>query len=247
MKAALDFAGNSVRSVSTMEAHALWAKTYDEAANPLLALEERAIKTLLPDLNGKYVLDLACGTGRWLTQLLRRGTRNGIGVDLSREMLEVGSRKPALDGKLVHADCLALPIRDRSVDFSICSFAASYLFNLPVFADELARVSRPYANVFVSDFHPAGHDRGWKRSFRFGGRIVEIASLGHSIERICEAFENAGFVLMHRAEPHIDEPERRVFARAKRLQLFDSVRGSPAIFILHFQLSGKQENPGEGR
>lgn len=247
MKAALVQECATARSLPVMEAHALWAQTYDDGSNPLLALEERAMEPLLPELKDKRVLDVACGTGRWLARLRPRGAGNVVGVDLSHEMLQVASAKLALAGALVRADCLALPLRSSSTHLSICSFAVNYLAGLPAFASELARVSRPLARVLISDFHPDGHRRGWKRSFRRGGRAIEISSFVYSMGTICEVFEKAGFVLMRKVEPHIDEPERRIFSRAGKLSMFDAIKGLPAIFILDFQLAGRGCNPSEKR
>ena len=48
---------------------AAWAEVYDNDPNPLLALEERYLTRLLPDIQGKNALDVGCGTGRWLQRL----------------------------------------------------------------------------------------------------------------------------------------------------------------------------------
>jgi ubiquinone/menaquinone biosynthesis C-methylase UbiE len=243
MNSGLELERSAAGPLPVMQAHALWADTYDDGTNPLLALEERGMEALLPELKDKYVLDVACGTGRWLERLRPRGARHVFGVDLSREMLQVASTKPALAGALVRADCLALPFRGDSTHLSICSFAVSYISELPAFANELARISRTGAHVFISDLHPEGHSRGWKRSFHWGGRAIQIASFAYSIQNICEVFEKSGFVLAREVEFAFDEPERPIFARAGKLSTFDSIRGLPAVFILEFQFTGKRGNP----
>lgn len=245
MKSGSEHECSAAGPLPAMEAHALWAPTYDDGTNPLLALEERALEPLLSELNDKNILDVACGTGRWLARLRSQGAGNVFGIDLSQEMLQVASAKAALTGALVRADCLALPLRSAFTHLSICSFAIGYLADLPAFARELSRVSRPQAHVLISDFHPAGHCRGWKRAFRCEGRAIEIASFAYSIRTICEAFEKSNLLLMQKMEPHIDEPERRIFAHAGKLSMFDSIRGLPALFILDFQLAGGCGNPGE--
>jgi|SRR5579859_3185385 len=243
MRSGLELESSAPGPLPAHEAHALWAETYDDGTNPLLALEERAMEPLLPKLNDKNVLDLACGTGRWLVRLNSRGVGNVVGIDLSQEMLQVASAKPALSRVLVRADCLALPLRSSSFHLSICSFAVSYLADLPAFASEAARISQPGSHILISDFHPEGHSRGWKRSFRREGRAIEIASFAYSIEIISEAFEEAGFVLIRKMEPHIDGPERVIFERAGKISMFDSVRRLPAIFILDFQFAADAAIP----
>src|SRR5262249_11339727 len=143
------------------EAYALWAENYDRNPNPLLALEERIIAPLLPSLEHKVILDVACGTGRWLGQLLRRGATAGVGIDSSREMLEQARRKNSIQGNLIRADCTALPICAASIDFAVCSFAISYVSDLPRFGRELYRTMRRPASLLLTDFHPSAHLRGW--------------------------------------------------------------------------------------
>ena len=50
--------GSIPRRVSVEEGYKRWAATYDRTPNPLLALEQRCLLPLIPDLAGKRVLDL---------------------------------------------------------------------------------------------------------------------------------------------------------------------------------------------
>src|SRR4026208_37892 len=136
----------SVLSLSPIAAHALWAATYDRDPNPLVALEERTVDPLLPvSMEGQVALDVACGTGRWLTKLLRRGA-TAVGLDLSSEMLHQASRKHLLGSSglsgssLIQADCLAVPLRSCSVDLAIFSLGLGYVKDLSGLAKELSRV-----------------------------------------------------------------------------------------------------------
>jgi ubiquinone/menaquinone biosynthesis C-methylase UbiE len=229
------------------EAYALWAETYDTGANPLLALEERTMGPLLPHLKGKTVLDLACGTGRWLERLFQRGASRGFGTDLSAEMLGVASTKPLLSGKLLRSEGGTTPVRDGTVDLTVCSFGLSYMANVSPLARDLGRISRSGADVFISDFHPEGYERGWKRTFRYKDRVIEIASFAHAIKAVCDAFLNAGFTLIHCVEPMIGEPERKLFVQAGKHELYDSAREWPAIFILHFHLCAMGGDPANSK
>lgn len=200
------------------------------------------METLLPDLDGKTVLDLACGTGRWLERLHWLGASRSLGIDLSGEMLGVALAKPSVSSKLARADCLAIPVRDRSMHLIICSFGVSYMADIPALAREVARVSRAGADVYVSDLHPSWRDRGWKRSFRHKDGVIEIDTFCYSLTEICDAFGKAGFTLMARTEPKLGEPERGIFAQAGKLEQFDSACTLPAIYVLHFHVSAKTEN-----
>ncbi len=239
MKAQLGFDPAAGGVLDSNAAHALWAQTYDDGLNPLLVLEERCLEPLIPGLKGRRVLDLACGTGRWLKRLLEREPCLAVGLDVSQEMLKVASAKTQLNGRLARANVLALPIRDRCVDFAVCSFAMSYIADLSEVARELARVLTQGADIFISDFHPSGHQRGWRRSFRVHDRVIEIASVVRPLEEIHETFAHTGFRMVAEFEPSLEESERNVFERAGKLSQFNSVRFFPAIFILHLQYTGR--------
>ena len=71
------------------EAYALWATSYPaHAHNPVMRAEERAMLGLMPAaLHGQAVLDVGCGSGRYMLHALRRGAARVTGVDLSPHML----------------------------------------------------------------------------------------------------------------------------------------------------------------
>lgn len=91
---------------------------------------------------GSRVLDLACGTGDFLTILNRSGLRP-FGMDLSWGMLVAGrSGQP-----VAQADGAALPVASGAVDGVTCGYALRNFTGLgPVFA-ELGRVVRPGGRI----------------------------------------------------------------------------------------------------
>ncbi len=223
-----------VRRLPVAQGYRLWAPSYDLDPNPLLALEERTLPSLLPNLAGKFILDAACGTGRWLRRLLRLGARGGAGVDLSRPMLAVAASKPDLCGKLVQGDCLALPVRASAADVIVCSFALNHISNVCALARELARASRAQGHAFVSDVHPQGFQRGWRTGFRSAGGPIEIAAEAHSPAEVSSAFRGQGFELRRTVEAWLDERDRPIFVRSGRLDLFEAACAHPAVVIFHF-------------
>jgi malonyl-CoA O-methyltransferase len=187
-----------------------------------------------PDLKGKVVLDVACGTGRWLRKLLSLGVQAGFAADLSAEMLAQAAQHSTA-GHLVRADCRALPFRDRAVDVMICSLAIGHIPHPGKLARELARIARPGADAFLSDFHPAAHARGWRRTFRYGEQLMEVPSIAHPLAFVAQEFESAGLQVIRLDEPHIDEPEQIIFVESGRAHLFDEARETPALYIFHFR------------
>src|SRR5215211_4708844 len=63
-----------------------WSESYDEPGNPLVALEQPAVRALLEPLPPGRALDAACGTGRYARHLVERG-HEVVGFDLTPEML----------------------------------------------------------------------------------------------------------------------------------------------------------------
>ncbi len=74
-------------AVSHSEAFDTWAQVYDEQPNPLLLLEQRFLSEMLTDIAGLDVLDVGCGTGRWLQLLESHLPKSLVGVDTSAQML----------------------------------------------------------------------------------------------------------------------------------------------------------------
>jgi SAM-dependent methyltransferase len=221
--------------VSVEEGYARWAATYDQTPNPLLALEQRCLLPLLPDVAGKRVLDLACGTGRWLGRLLAAKPALGLGIDLSAAMLAVAQEKAAMAGRLARANCLQLPFLSDVFDLAICSFAVEHIRNLSEVAAEWSRVLKQPADLFITGLHPAAYAAGWRAGFRDGQDAMQIDAAPHSAKEMVAVFRGAGFELWHTLECFVGEPERPLFAYAGKERFFDAARGVPAIMISHFR------------
>lgn len=228
--------------VSVVEGYELWALSYDHDPNPLLALEERTLDGQLPSLAGKDVLDIGCGTGRWLQRFLKLGARFTTGIDLSAGMLDTARQKPRLEGRLVRGNCAALPFRSGTADFVMCSFVTGHLPDLTAFAREIARVARPRADCYVTDVHPIAQGRGWRTTFRHANGSATITSFRRSLVQIQKSITAEGFALARSFEPRLGEPERPIFARAGKDHLFEQVAGTPALLVCHFTRLHPQGN-----
>ena len=249
-KAAADFATaaepelsahRGSRSVSAAEGYECWAPTYDHVPNPLLAREERHLLPLLTDLSNKSVLDLACGTGRWLEKLIAQGCKSATGIDCSTAMLRVAGRKSAIRGRLARATCENLPLPSAAFDLAICSFALGHMWDLRSMVRELARVTRTGADIFVSDLHPEAYARGWRVGFRDGSTAIEIEMRSRAAEEIVHAFCANGFSCQAHEALWLGEPERPLFARAGKSDSFIEACQLPAVLVCHFRRVGSQD------
>ncbi len=208
-------------AMDPLAAYRLWASSYDQAPNPLLALEQRLLEPLLPDMRGVLAIDVACGSGRWARRLTRHGARV-IAVDLCPEMLRLAP------GRRVMADARMLPLPDGAADLTMCAFALSYLSAACL--AELARITRPGGVVMVSDMHPAAAARGWTRSFRVQGKIIAVAARAYALEDLL----TPNLALSTLIEAPLGEPERPIFERAGKMARFrDACRG-PAVYVAKY-------------
>ncbi len=106
-----------------------------------MRLEQALEQHLPPTASGVRALDVGCGTGHHLKDLVARGF-DVAGVDGSSEMLEE-ARLANPSAELHHADVQALPFPDDSFDLVLCIEVLRYLPNPHPCIAEIARVLRP--------------------------------------------------------------------------------------------------------
>jgi cytosine/adenosine deaminase-related metal-dependent hydrolase/ubiquinone/menaquinone biosynthesis C-methylase UbiE len=226
----------SYPSESTSSLFDLWARVYDSDLNPLLMLEEREVTSLLPPLKGCDVLDVGCGTGRWLSRLEGFRTASLSGIDSSPAMLERAQQKIRNVNLLCQDLSSKFQIGTSSKDFVLSSFVVSYLDNLQIFAQECARIIRPGGCLLISDMHPAtAAERDWKRTFHIDGAGFEISVRSRSLQEIVSTFQNYGFDVQALTEPPFDLPEQTIFESTGKLADYENLMGIPAIYILKLQ------------
>jgi SAM-dependent methyltransferase len=225
----------SKQVLNSGEGYSRWAATYDSFPNPLLALEERCLTPMLPLIKDKLVLDLGCGTGRWLQKLFTLGARTGIGIDISAAMLQRAVMKAEIAEHLVRADCSRLPLIPSHFDFAICSFALGYLEDLRAFTREAAFSLKPGADVIVSDIHPHAYAQGWRTGFRDRRTRIEIQNKEYSIADVLDSFGSSGLACYCLTSEWLAVAEKPLFVRAGKEHVFEAACSVPAIFIARFR------------
>jgi len=224
------------RRTSVGEAFRLWSKTYDDELNPLLALEQRFVNSLLPRVDGRNVLDVGCGTGRWLRALSGGKPAALVGVDNSPAMLSRAEMKFEGNCELLLGEATALPVAASSFDLVLASFVVSYIGSLELFASEMRRVTRVGAGLFVTDVHPETASAcGWKRAFHVGEERVELDVNKRSLQEIVSCFERFDFEVTCVAEPTFGAPERDILEQAGKLDVYSSTADRPPIYILQLR------------
>ena len=124
------------------------------------AVVERALVDAIGDLSGGRILDIGTGTGRIL-ELLGKTAEEGVGVDMSREMLAVARarlQRADLSNCLVRqADMYQLPYPAGMFDVVTLHQVLHYAERPEAAIAEAARVLAPNGRLVVVDF--ATHDR----------------------------------------------------------------------------------------
>lgn len=144
-------------------AYAQWATHYPaEAHNLLMQVEQNAMFDLLPPLENKNVLDLACGTGRWGKVALAQGAAQVMGLDNSLPMLKLGVLENA-----AQAEMTAIPLKTASLDVILCGLALGHLKSdlMQQAILEMGRVLKMGGLALISDFHPFQAWQGAQRTF----------------------------------------------------------------------------------
>ncbi|MGB4246171.1 MAG: class I SAM-dependent methyltransferase [Pseudohongiellaceae bacterium] len=141
-----------------LEAYEQLASAYASAIDtkPHNAYYERpATLSLLPDVNGKRVLDAGCGPGIYSEWMLDHGA-HVIGMDASPKMVELARQRTANRADIRQAD-LAAPLdflASDSIDLIISPLVLEYLRDWNATFREFNRVLRSGGHLIVSVTHP---------------------------------------------------------------------------------------------
>ncbi|WP_291570859.1 class I SAM-dependent methyltransferase [Clostridium sp. UBA4548] len=117
--------------------------------------EWHELKKMLPDFQGKRVLDLGCGFGWHCRYAIENGAKSVIGIDISQKMLNEARSKT----KSEKIQYICMPIEnidfpDSSFDVIISSLALHYIQS---FDDVLSKISKCISNggeIIFSVEHP---------------------------------------------------------------------------------------------
>ena len=115
------------------------AAIYDETRSLAPRAMARVLAVLVDELQGKRVLEVGVGTGRYAVPLQKSGIRV-VGVDISRKMVEFGLAKGLRD--VVFADAARLPFRSGSFDVATTNHVLHLLPDWRDVLTEIARVTR---------------------------------------------------------------------------------------------------------
>ena len=201
-----------------------WAPFYDDA-DPTTLLDEPFVLSFCRSIKGGRILDLGCGTGRYLRKLCLTDARV-VGVDLSGAMLR-RSRLHAGDTVLIQASVEYLPFRSASFNRILSGLVVDHVVSLDRFFRGLADVLTPGGQAVIVAIHPDMQRlTGSTVSFTAGQDECRIDGVIHEVNDLIKAAANAGLVPIARDEPCVDQ------ALISHRPQWRSRLGCPALLLL---------------
>jgi ubiquinone/menaquinone biosynthesis C-methylase UbiE len=136
------------------------ASTYDQRYhhNKLLGVET-ALLEFARENKAQQVLEVGCGTGRWLG-CIESVALNVFGVDLSPGMLEEASRK-SRDFHLTCSRAEEIPYRSQSFDLVFCINALHHFDDPRGFIAEAKRLLKPGGTLIIIGQIPQDRRNHW--------------------------------------------------------------------------------------
>ena len=142
------------------------------AAKPVRAANERAVflREVIAALPpGARVLDAGCGPGSWPYAL--RDDLDITGFDIK---FPPGPPSRHARMRVFRGDLARLPLRAGRFDLTVCHYVLEHVSELEACCDELARVTRPGGQLYLSVPRAAAFD---DRLYRFAGYFAKYALL----------------------------------------------------------------------
>ena len=122
-------------------------------------IEEWSVLQALGAVEGRAVLDLACGTGHYARRLRQRGASRVVGVDLSPEMIAVAQAQEAQAPRAIdyHVHDVATLSLDETFDDALAVYLLHYAADqaqLDAMAGAIARHLRPGGRFITYQLSP---------------------------------------------------------------------------------------------
>jgi SAM-dependent methyltransferase len=199
------------------------ADMYDEFAEAYAArvdtkphnayYERPATLSLLPDVQGKRVLDAGCGPGVYTGWLVNHGAEV-VAVDVSPKMVRLAQQRVGSRARVFHAD-MSQPLdfaQDETFDLVVSALALHYVRDWDAVFGEFHRVLRRGGQLVFSVGHPFGdfmrHNAG--NYFRIErveevwpgfGKPVRMSYYRRPLHMLMNSLLGAGFTLERLLEP----------------------------------------------
>jgi SAM-dependent methyltransferase len=212
--------------VDVREGYGEWVRTYEETVQDEMDLRLLERLRTVDWQAARFVLDLACGTGRIGAWLRKRSTAVIDGIDLTPQMLEVARAKDIYQ-TLDRADVARTGRPNACYDLCMQSLADEHLPDLRPLYREVARVTKPDGMFVLVGFHPQFLMAGMPTHFRRPtGEQITIRTHLHLLSDHVKAAHAHGWCLLEMEEGLVDADWLRKKPKWERY------RGLPISFAM---------------
>ena len=124
-------------------------------ANYNIQLEQPAMRDMLPDINGKTVLDLGCGYGHNCVDFVKRGAAGVVGIDISEKMLKIAkSESSHTKIRYIRMSMTDIDKLDQKFDLVYSSLAFHYVKDFDRLAKNIYKLLNKGGYLLFSQEHP---------------------------------------------------------------------------------------------
>ncbi len=170
---------------------------------PIKELEKDEAKNVsaLLGVEGKSVLDVGCGYGKYFSSWEKQGARSVVGLDFSADMLELAKRENG-DVECILGDGFHLPFKDKSFDLSTCVGLSIYYKHFDSLVEEMARVTREACLIGFSPRSMMSPAYKLSKTLRMPSRRLETAEriLGKHFQKVSYQSCGLGLTLLCKGE-----------------------------------------------
>ena len=216
----------TAKFLSPQPAYDEWAEHYDDE-DPSTMLDQPFLMSVIQPFEGCRILDLGCGTGRYL-RLVGQGSY-AVGLDLSRGMLTRARRQTsaAIAAGWVQASAECLPFRAQSFDRVVSGLVLDHVRELRLFFNGIARTLKPGGRAIVTAVHPDMQRlTGPTVRFTAAGREYHTQGTIHEIRDILAAVTQSDLFIEQLQEPPVDQQ------LVARRETWKNRLGCPALLLL---------------
>ena len=188
-------------------------------------LEQPAMAKMLPELNGKSVLDLGCGYGHNCMDFVHKGASKVLGIDISEKMLSVAKTESAHEKiEYLNMSMTDISALNEKFDFIYSSLAFHYVNDFDAFSKDMYSILNKGGQLLFSQEHPIitatldgnGHfnkdENGNRISYTFsnynepGERKIHwyvdgVVKYHRTLSGVINSLTRAGFIIEEICEP----------------------------------------------
>ena len=162
------------------------------------------IEKLLAGIDFDSILDIGCGDGELISQLVRGRNISAFGVDGSKKMIEAARKRLGGDFELSACDCMRLPWDKNSFDVLVCDGLFCRFSDPEGVIHEMKRVIRHGGSLIITGARRPGRIR----------RLFDLRGSGdpniYSEDEVVDLLGRSGFFV----EDWVDTRSRGFVLRA---------------------------------